>query len=120
MIIDQSTNHPPARTMNIRFDGFNALMALMVGGLLCVFCPGCGDPDRPAGLTKQAVAINEVPEALKKAAKREVPGIDFSEAWQNRDSKGNLESYEIRGRQASSGKIREVRVSLTGEILESE
>ena len=49
-----------------------------------------------------------------------MPNVEFKEAWQNLDSQGKLHSYEIRGRQASDGKIREVRVSPTGEILESE
>ena len=81
---------------------------------------GCGDADLPPGLTKKAVSIDEVPDAVRAAAKKAIPRVDFKEAWQNLDGQGKLHSYEIRGRQASDGKIREVRVSLTGEILESE
>jgi hypothetical protein len=81
---------------------------------------GCGDDDLPPGLTKKAVVIDEVPEPLRAAAKNAIPRVNFDEAWQNLDEKGKLHSYEIRGRRASDGKIREVRVSLTGEILESE
>jgi hypothetical protein len=81
---------------------------------------GCGDADLPPGLTKKAVSIDDVPEALRAAAKKAIPRVDFREAWQNLDDQGKLHSYEIRGKQASDGKIREVRVSLTGEILESE
>jgi hypothetical protein len=46
--------------------------------------------------------------------------VTFSDAWQNLNSKTRaLHSYEIRGRNAN-GKVREVRVSTTGEILELE
>jgi hypothetical protein len=100
--------------------GRRVLFTLAFGALTCGFSSGCGDHDLPPGITKKAVAINEVPEALRTVARKEVPGVDFNEAWQNLDTQGKLHSYEIRGRQASNGKIREVRVSLTGEILEAE
>lgn len=90
--------------------------AALVPGLLS----GCDDDDLPPGISKKAVSIDEVPEALRAAAKKAVSGVDFKEAWQNLDREGKLHSYEIRGKQASSGKIREVRVSPAGEILESE
>jgi hypothetical protein len=93
------------------------LRAAAFAGLLV---SGCGDADLPPCLTKKAVPIAEVPSELRDAARKEIPKIDFNEAWQNLDAQGKLHSYEIRGRQASDGKIREVRVSLTGEILESE
>jgi hypothetical protein len=81
---------------------------------------GCGDLDEPAGLTKQAVKIDDVPEPVRKAADKAVPEAKLDQAWKNLDSEGKLHSYEIRGRNPANGKIREVRVSLTGEILESE
>ena len=87
---------------------------------ICGLHFGCGESDLPAGLTKKKVAIDQVPDGLRSAAKKAVPKVDFKEAWQNIDREGKLHSYEIRGRQASDGKIREVRVSTTGEILESE
>jgi len=87
---------------------------------ICGLDVGCGDSDLPPGLTKKAVAIDQVPDGLRSAAKKAIPKVDFKEAWQNLDREGKLHSYEIRGRQASDGKIREVRVSTTGEILESE
>jgi hypothetical protein len=81
---------------------------------------GCSDRELPAGITKRTIAFTEVPAALTNAAKKEIPGIEFNEAWQNLDPQGKLHSYEIRGRQPSTGKIREVRISLDGAILESE
>jgi hypothetical protein len=98
------------------------LRILALGLSVTLFGPvaGCGDSDLPAGITKKAVAFNEVPDGLRLAARKALPKVDFKEAWQNLDSQGKLHSYEIRGRQPSDGKIREVRVSLGGDILESE
>jgi hypothetical protein len=96
------------------------LVLALAAALLTAGLGGCGDSDLPPGLTKKAVSIDEVPGTVRVAAKKAIPGVEFKEAWQNLDGKGKLHSYEIRGRQASNGKIREVRVSSTGEILESE
>ena len=82
--------------------------------------PGCGEHDLPTGITKKAVKYDEVPDNVRAAAKKAIPGVDFKEAWQNLESEGKLHSYEIRGKNATDGKIREVRVSLTGEVLEQE
>src|SRR4051812_34927916 len=96
------------------------LALALVAGLLIAGLNSCGDADLPPGLTKKAVSIDDVPGTVRAAAKKAIPGVEFKEAWQNLDGKGALHSYEIRGRQASDGKIREVRVSTTGEMLESE
>ncbi len=81
---------------------------------------GYGDADLHPGITKKAVTLSEVPDSLLDAAKKELPRIEFKEAWQNLDAQGKVYSFEIRGRQATDGKIREVRVPLSGEILEKE
>ncbi len=81
---------------------------------------GCGDSDQPRGLTKQAIKFDEVPENVRTAARKAIPSVKLDEAWKNFDTKGELHSYQIRGKNASDGKIREVRVSLSGEILEQE
>ncbi len=96
------------------------LIAMLVCFWICGFNAGCGDADLPPGLTKKEVAFDKVPDGPRIAAKKAIPTVDFKEAWQNIDPQGKLHSYEIRGRQASDGKIREVRVSPAGEILESE
>jgi hypothetical protein len=82
--------------------------------------PGCGEPDSPPALAKQAVKFDDVPEVVRAAARKAVPQVTLNEAWKNIDSEGKLHSYEIRGKNAADGKIHEVRVSLTGEILEME
>ena len=72
-------------------------------------------------MTKKSVAFNDVPESVREAARKALPpGVKLDEAWKNLDREAKLHSYELRGRNASDGKIREVRVSLTGEILEME
>jgi hypothetical protein len=81
---------------------------------------GCGERDEPPGLTKQAVAFDDVPVPVRDAARKAVPDVKFGEAWKNLDRDGKLHSYEIRGRNPADGKIREVRVSPAGEIEEME
>jgi hypothetical protein len=81
---------------------------------------GCGDHDALPDMTKQVVKFDEVPENVRTAATKAIPGVDFKEAWKNLDTGGKLHSFEIRGKNATDGKTREVRVSLTGEILEME
>src|SRR5438309_1909830 len=82
---------------------------------------GCGDRDEPPGMTKQAVAFEDVPAPIREAARKALPaGVKLNEAWKNLDRRGTLRSYEIRGRDVADGKVREVRVSLTGQIEEME
>jgi hypothetical protein len=81
---------------------------------------GCGDHDLPPEMTKQAVEIGEVPENVRTAASKAIPGVNLNEAWKNLERGGKLNSYEIRGKNTADGKTREVRVSLTGEVLEME
>ena len=95
-----------------------AAMAL-AGSLFCF--QGCGgDADLPPEFTKEVVKMDEVPELVRDAAKKAVPGVEFNEAWKNVDRERKLHSYEIRGKNTTNGKIREVRVSITGKILEME
>ena len=93
-----------------------ALAVLLVVGAL----GGCGDHDEPPGITKQTLTFDDVPTGVRDAARKAIPEVKFSEAWKNLDREGKLHSYEIRGRNPADGKIREVRVSVTGEILEKE
>ncbi|MGP0068154.1 MAG: hypothetical protein ACLQGP_31720 [Isosphaeraceae bacterium] len=81
---------------------------------------GCGDHDELPDVTKQAVKFEDVPENVRAAASKAIPGVKLNEAWKNLERGGKLHSYEIRGKNPSDGKTREVRVSTTGEILEME
>jgi hypothetical protein len=95
------------------------LLAMAACCALAIVGAGCED-DLPPGITKKAVAYDDVPAAVRDAARKAIPGVDLKEAWQNLDAQGKLHSYEVRGKNPANGKIREVRVSTTGEILESE
>ncbi|MFO0907638.1 MAG: hypothetical protein U0794_04630 [Isosphaeraceae bacterium] len=79
---------------------------------------GCGD-ELPAGFSRKVLKLEEVPTEITKVAEKSLPGVKFQDAWSNLDKEGKLHSYEIRGR-AANGKIREVRLSPSGEVLEME
>jgi hypothetical protein len=81
---------------------------------------GCDDHDLPPDITKQAVKFDDVPDNVRSAARKAIPGVNLNEAWKNLGKGGKLHSYEIRGKNAADGKTREVRVSETGDILEME
>ena len=95
-------------------------MACLVVVALVSAIQGCGDHDEPPGITKQAVKFDEVPESPADGRQKAIPGVKLNEAWKNLDGGGKLHSYEIRGKNAADGKIREVRVSIDGQILETE
>lgn len=115
MIIEQCTNLARRGTGRV-----SRLLATFICVGLWALAHGCGDADLPPGIVKKAVAFDKIPERPRAAARKAIPRVEFNEGWENIDSQGKLHSYEIRGRQASDGKIREVRVSVSGEILESE
>lgn len=102
-----------------RGSAWRALKALGIIAALIGWA-GCGDDDEPPGLTKAAVKFEEVPENVRAAATKAVPGIPFKEAWKNLGAGGKLHSYEIRGKNPADGKTREVRISPGGEVLEME
>jgi hypothetical protein len=116
MLTDRTTNLARGTASRI-----SPLFPTLLFFWICGLGAGCCHADLPLGLTKKAVAIDKVPDGPRATAKKAIPKVDFKEAWQNLDRQSSkLHFYEIRGRQASDGKIREVRVSPTGEILESE
>ena len=49
---------------------------------------GCGEHDEPPGLTKEAVAFDDVPATVRDAARKTVPGVKLDEAWKNLDREG--------------------------------
>ena len=98
--------------LRLRLPGLLSLALLAAIGL-----SGC---DSTSGrLSKQTTNVADVPTNVMDAAKKELPDVEFSDAWKNVDRDGKLHSYEIRGR-TKNGKTKEARVSPTGEILEVE
>jgi len=80
---------------------------------------GCGEREEEEQFARRTITVKEVPASVMDSAGKELPGVDFTEAWKNVEADGALHSYEIRGRNAN-GKIREVRVAADGKILEIE
>ena len=67
---------------------------------------GCGD-------RKVAdVPLDQVPEPVMKTAKEKLPDVKFEQAWKT--ANGN---YEVRGKE-KSGKVRDIQVKPTGEVVE--
>ena len=77
--------------------------------LLAVVVCGCGESLGEG--KKQVVPMDQVPPAVMKAAKDKMPDIKFDSVLKT--SKG---LYEVRGK-ASNGKIREVEVNESGEVV---
>jgi hypothetical protein len=75
--------------------------------------PGCGEEREQV----QSVTKDEIPPNVLKAAKEKLPNVEFNAAW--KEVREGKTAYEIRGYQ-EDGKIREVKVSEAGEILETE
>jgi hypothetical protein len=62
----------------------------------------------------QIVPMGEVPPKVMDVARKELPGYTFDTAYKMKiDGK---EAYEVRGKDRR-GKVREVEVSATGEVL---
>jgi hypothetical protein len=108
------------RIAGVRSLGAPPVLTAFLAAFSLLSMQGCGDGNEPRGLTKKAIAISDVPEGLRKTAQKEVSEVELNEAWKNLDGTGKLHSYEIRGRRAADGKIREVRISTDGQILEKE
>lgn len=86
---------------------------------LALVVAGCGEREAEEQFARRTIAVKDVPAAVMEGASKELPGVDFAEAWKNVEADGALHSYEIRGRN-KDGKIREVRVAADGKILEIE
>lgn len=61
-----------------------------------------------------------MPANVRDAGQKVGPEVKLKEAGKNLDGEGKRHSSELRGRNPADGKIREVRVSVKGEILEKE
>ncbi len=86
------------------------VVALLLGGGLSVLVIGCSD----SGGKVEVVALDQVPEPLVKKAKETLPEVRFESA--RKLPNGN---YEIRGK-SKAGKVREVEVNPSGEVVEIE
>jgi hypothetical protein len=78
--------------------------------LLLALVIGCGDNGSKAVI----VPLDQVPEPLLKTAKAKLPAVKFSHA--NKLPNGN---YEIRGTM-KNGKVREVELAPSGQVVEIE
>ena len=65
----------------------------------------------------QIIPIAEVPPDLMAKARKELPGVTFDTV--SKLKVNGADAYEIRGKN-NRGKIREIELSTTGEILEIE
>lgn len=79
---------------------------LMMAVLFC----GCSKAEKKVDET--VVSLTDIPEPAMQAAKAKLPGVTFDTAWKTESG-----AYEIRGK-TKEGKIRDLQVTATGEVLE--
>lgn len=78
-----------------------------------LFALGCESAPQP----DQIVPIEQVPPKVMEVARKTLPGYTFDTVYKMKvDGK---DAYEVRGKD-KRGKIREVEVSVMGEVLEVE
>ncbi len=83
---------------------------LLMLGSMCLAL-GCGEDV----VREEVVPIDKLPAPALKAAGEKLPGVKFDTAWKVKaDGK---DAYEIRGKM-KDGKIRDAKVTATGEVLE--
>jgi hypothetical protein len=80
-------------------------------GMMLIFAFGCaGSPPE----SEELVAIDQVPAKVMEVARKQLPGFTFDTAYKMKvDGK---DAYEVRGKD-KRGKVREVEVSATGEVI---
>lgn len=107
-------------TNSDRRGGWIATAAAAALILAPIMLSGCGDrPEESSRMARRILAVDAVPDLPRGVAEEALPDVEFEDSWANVDKDGTIHSYELRGRNAE-GRIREVRVSLTGEVLEME
>jgi uncharacterized membrane protein YkoI len=72
----------------------------------------CGCEKQPTA--DQIVPLEQVPPKVMEAARKELPGYTFDTAYKMK-IEGKV-AYEVRGKD-KRGKVREVEVSATGDVL---
>jgi hypothetical protein len=81
---------------------------LLVGAVVLCGCQKAAEhtPD------ETVVALDQIPSAAMDAAKKKLPGVKFDTAWKTENG-----AFEICGK-TRQGKIRDLQVTSTGEVLE--
>ena len=80
-------------------------------GMMLIFALGCASSLPTSDVI---VPIDQVPANVMEVARKQLPGYKFDTAYKVKiDGK---DAYEVRGKD-SRGKVREVEVSATGEVL---
>jgi hypothetical protein len=81
-----------------------------LGVLLSVVVAGCESEPK----SDDIVPIEQVPTNVMEVARKQLPGFTFDTAYKMKiDGK---DAYEVRGKD-KRGKVREVEVSVTGEVI---
>ena len=80
-------------------------------GFMMILCAlsGCGN-----GAKDQLISLEKLPENFLKTAQDKLPEVKFENALKRSNG-----SYEVRGKDPK-GKVRDVEMSATGEVLEIE
>jgi hypothetical protein len=81
------------------------LELMLIFGLGCANSPPESDPIIP---------IEQVPANVMEVARKQLPGYTFDTAYKVKI--GGKDAYEVKGKD-KRGKVREVEVSATGEVL---
>jgi hypothetical protein len=80
------------------------------GVFLLLVAAGCGSEPQ----SDEIVPVDQVPPNVMKTAREQLPGFTFDTVYKMKvDGK---DAYEVRGKD-TRGKVREVEVSATGEVL---
>jgi len=80
-------------------------------GMMLIFAVGCASSPPQSD---DIVPIDQVPANVMEVARKQLPGYTFDTAYKMKiDGK---DAYEVRGKDRR-GKVREVEVSATGEVL---
>lgn len=93
------------------------LLMILLASIAFVGCDADDDGDDVAGEPKTPIAMDKVPEAILKAAKKSAPDLTFYAAYN--DTFNGQKSIELKGK-TKTGKIKEIEVSLDGKVLGEE
>ena len=83
----------------------------ILGAALLTTALGCGE----RGENDVATPLGNVPPSVMKVAEAKLPGVKFDTAY--KETKDGKEVYELRGK-TKEGKIRDVKVTADGKVLE--